>query len=790
MSFNLKIHTVTNNPLLDVQKISSFILFYPSTDNPKYIRKTKDIKIDLTDLFLYDENLYKNVIGNTLTYTSLFYKAFDRIFYDDQEITTDDENVMLYHRLARLKEKMPNVKATDVIPGELLRDYEVHFVLDDLIINKHKEGNTQLQMNNFSFFTLLRNLESVKLGKYVLVRGIITKITQTKPSLQLAAYICESCASETYQSVDKDTFIPVLQCNSPKCSIQKIRPTLILKNRASKFTTFQCATLSENTGDMPKGSVPQNIKLHSYGNICGKVKPGDTAYVSGVFVPKKLYGLIHDTHILVHEIYNNIENEENIKKCEDCNALKEKKNVDNESIDTKLSGTTEHNNVGNDITNTFTKIKNICCLLHNQNYNPQIILDSFAPEIYGLENVKKILLLSLISAPKKESNFMQVRGNINLLLVGDPGTAKSQLLKTITALAPRSVFTTGKGSSCVGLTASVTRDPLTKEMILEGGALVLSDNGVCCIDELDKMNESDRVSIHEVMEQQSISINKAGINANLNARCSIVGAANPIKGVFRNDRSLEWNLGLPVALLSRFDCVCIIKDEVEAEKDRNLAMHISDNFLCQENELNNNINKTDTENIQDSLLYKENELETNKENAQNEENIQNEEKNIASTKPSNNLITYEQIKQFIEHAKTITPVIPPNLSKILVESFVEKRKNCKTATPRYLLSLIRFTLAHARLRLSENVERIDIDEAIRLLEDNAFDNKRNVCYETLEQIVYKTIKNSVNNENKMKYDDLFVICKEHNKQKIQKILESYQNSGALTYDACTITLMQ
>merc|ERR1739846_165544 len=191
------------------------------------------------------------------------------------------------------------------------------------------------------------------------------------------------------------------------------------------------------------------------------------------------------------------------------------------------------------------------------------------------DDIKKALLLLLVGGVDRSPAGMKIRGNINICLMGDPGVAKSQLLSYMDRLAPRSQYTTGRGSSGAGLTAAVMKDNLTGEMMLEGGALVLADQGICCIDEFDKMAESDRTAIHEVMEQQTISIAKAGIMTSLNARVSILAAANPAYGRYNTKRSIEDNIQLPAALLSRFDLLWLIADKSDREQDMKLAKHIT-----------------------------------------------------------------------------------------------------------------------------------------------------------------------------------------------------------------------
>lgn len=208
------------------------------------------------------------------------------------------------------------------------------------------------------------------------------------------------------------------------------------------------------------------------------------------------------------------------------------------------------------------------------------IINSIAPGIYGHRYIKTAIALAMFGGESKDiSGKHKVRGDINVLLLGDPGVAKSQFLKYVETTFHRCVYTTGKGASAVGLTAGVHKDPLTGEWILEGGALVLADKGICLIDEFDKMNEYDRTSIHEAMEQQSISISKAGIVTSLQARCSVIAAANPIYGRYDPTRNFKDNVELTDPILSRFDILSVIRDEVNETADKALACFVINNHI-------------------------------------------------------------------------------------------------------------------------------------------------------------------------------------------------------------------
>lgn len=294
--------------------------------------------------------------------------------------------------------------------------------------------------------------------------------------------------------------------------------------------------MQEHSDQVPVGNIPRSITVLVEGENTRIAQPGDHVSVTGIFLPilcsgfrQVVQGLLSETYLEAHRI------------------VKMNKSEDDESGSKELS-------------------KEELRQIAEEDFYEKLAA-SIAPEIYGHEDVKKALLLLLVGGVDQSPRGMKIRGNINICLMGDPGVAKSQLLSYIDRLAPRSQYTTGRGSSGVGLTAAVLRDSVTGELTLEGGALVLADQGVCCIDEFDKMAEADRTAIHEVMEQQTISIAKAGILTTLNARCSILAAANPAYGRYNPRRSLEQNIQLPAALLSRFDLLWLIQDRPDRDND-------------------------------------------------------------------------------------------------------------------------------------------------------------------------------------------------------------------------------
>ncbi|CAH9111014.1 unnamed protein product [Cuscuta epithymum] len=600
-------------------------------------RKTKAVQIELEDLATYkdlDEEFFQRVRENTRRYISIFASAIDELMPEPTEVFNDEDHDILMTQ--RTEEGTENTDGSDTrqkMPPEIKRIFEVYITSTSKVRP-----------------LTIREVRASYIGQLVNISGIVTRCSDVKPLMQVAVYTCEECGFEIYQEVTARQFMPLFECPSSRCKINRAKGNLILQLRASKFLKFQEAKIQELAEHVPKGHIPRSMSVHFRGELTRKVVPGDVVELSGIFLPMPYVGFRAMRAGLIADTYLEAMSVNHFKKKYEEYELK----GDEEEQIARLAE-------DGDIYNKLSR--------------------SLAPEIFGHEDIKKALLLLLVGAPhRKLKDGMKIRGDIHICLMGDPGVAKSQLLKHIISVAPRGVYTTGKGSSGVGLTAAVQKDPVTNEMVLEGGALVLADMGICAIDEFDKMDESDRTAIHEVMEQQTVSIAKAGITTSLNARTAVLAAANPAWGRYDLRRTPAENINLPPALLSRFDLLWLILDRADMDTDLELARHVV--YVHQNNE-------------SPALGF-------------------------TPLEPS-------VLRAYISTARKLSPYLPRELEEYIASAYSNiRQEEAKSNSPhsyttvRTLLSILRISAALARLRFSEAVAQSDVDEALRLMQMSKF----------------------------------------------------------------------
>lgn len=534
----------------------------------------------------------------------------------------------------------------------------------------------------------LRDLRTAHLNFLIKVSGVVTRRTSVFPQLKLVKVNCTGCGTvigpftqQTHQEIKLNA--------CPECQHRGPFP---VNTEQTVYRNYQKITLQESPGSVPPGRVPRSKDVVLVGDLIDKARPGDEVAITGIYTntPDPTLNLRDGFPVFRTVI--------------EANHVERRADV-----------------LGSKILTADDK-KAILKLAKNPNIG-QILINSIAPSIYGHVQVKTGLALALFGGKPKFIKNSRVRGDLNVLMVGDPGTAKSQFLRFCKSTAPRAVYSTGKGASAVGLTAGVSRDPFTKEWVLQGGALVLADKGVCLIDEFDKMNEQDRTSIHEAMEQQSISVSKAGIVTSLQARCSVIAAANPIGGRYNPARTFAENVELTDPILQRFDVLCVLQDRVDPVDDERLAdfvisSHMRSNPMKSRGDESGDTAGGNGDDDDDAALLSMTES-------------MHVGGDADATGGASMTISQDLLQKYILYARTyVNPVMASDLDTRKVETFyaqLRKASQHTGAVPiavRHIESLFRMSEAYARMHLRDNVTNDDLDMAIRVMTESLCDAQK------------------------------------------------------------------
>ncbi|XP_035645905.2 MCM3 minichromosome maintenance deficient 3 (S. cerevisiae), like [Oncorhynchus keta] len=537
-----------------------------------------------------------------------------------------------------------------------------------------------------------RTLAARYLGNLVCVEGIVTKCSLVRPKITRSVHYCPATKKTLERKYTDLTSLDAFPSSSIYPTKDEENNPLETEFGLCVYKDHQTLTIQEMPEKAPAGQLPRSVDIIANDDLVDKVKPGDRVQMVGIYrcLPAKQGGFTSGTFRTIL-LANHV------------------KRMSKEIVPTFSA-------------EDINKIKKFC-KAHSKDVFEHLSC-SLAPSIHGHEYIKKAILCLLLGGNETNlENGTRIRGDINILLIGDPSTAKSQLLRYVLHTAPRAIPTTGRGSTGVGLTAAVTTDQETGERRLEAGAMVLADRGVVCIDEFDKMSDMDRTAIHEVMEQGRVTIAKAGIMARLNARCSVLAAANPVYGRYDQYKTPMENIGLQDSLLSRFDLLFIVLDQMDADSDRKVSEHVlrmhryrapgEQEGTAMPMGSTVDVFATEDPNITESA---EQELQI----YEKKDNVLHGHRN-----KKEKVVTMEFIRKYIHVAKLVKPVLTQEASNHIAEEYSKLRShdqvNAESArtmpvTARALETMIRLSTAHAKARMSKTTDLVDAEAALELMQ--------------------------------------------------------------------------
>ena len=512
---------------------------------------------------------------------------------------------------------------------------------------KKIEHEIRARIGNYPVQRSLRQINAEVIGKMTSVSGMVLRASEVKPLAKELVFMCPE-GHRTDVILDKDLKLTTpVQCSNSKCTHKELG----IEPKSSRFIDVQFVRLQELPEDLPPGQLPHYLDVTVKQDLVDNARPGDRIVLTGIIrIEQERMSGVSKNESPLYRLRLDGNNVEFLGGKGD----KTSRRIEREQISPEEEK-----------------------IISSLSKNPDIyerLIESYAPHITGHETIKESILLLMAGSTQRQLNDgSKIRGDINIFLVGDPGTAKSEMLKFCARIAPRGLYTSGRGSTAAGLTAAVVRDA-NGIFMLEAGATVLGDQGLVCIDEFDKMKAEDRSALHEVMEQQTASIAKGGIVATLNARASILAAANPMYGKYDPFKNITENVNLPVPLLTRFDLIFVVRDKPSKEKDTKIAKHI--------------INLHTPKGID-----------------------------------SRSLIDSETLTKYLSYAKRIQPTLTKEAEEKILNYYMKMRSmgqdndDIITVTPRQLEGLIRLSTARARLLLKNQVDGQDAQRAIDLLEE-------------------------------------------------------------------------